>query len=158
MRFDIVKTHDYLLVCDDSEIKVGDWFYNGVLTECTKAVGAWEDKVKYLNANSETFKLISHLPLNGTPVLDDVPLLPSLPKEEDVHEKLKECNKKYIQSLQQPKLPIEFECEMEFNGANHAQGQPTGHPLMDLAIMQNYKPKTIINPKGEVEWVGKYIW
>jgi hypothetical protein len=64
-----------------------------------------------------------------------------------------------IQTIQQPKYPIAFECEVVFASANHAQAlQPICHPLMDVAIMQNFKPKTITNSEGRTEWVGKYIY
>jgi hypothetical protein len=29
---------------------------------------------------------------------------------------------------------------------------------MDVAIMKNFKPKTIINSEGRKEWVGKWIY
>ena len=87
MKHNLIKTDDYLLILSDEEIKDGDWFYNNVLNQCIKAVGVWEDKVKHLNSNLDTFKVISHLPLNGAQVLEDVPLLPPL---EDEVEKLAE--------------------------------------------------------------------
>jgi hypothetical protein len=64
-------------VVDDSEIKDGDCTYH----EPTRLV------LNFNNGFSK--KIICHLPLNGAPVLEDVPLLPSLLKEDDV-EKLAE--------------------------------------------------------------------
>jgi hypothetical protein len=81
MKKELIKTDDYLLVVDDSEIKVGDcylspsgiWFYN------------------HLNPNhvKECQKIIAHLPLGNSPILEGVPLLPPLEVEDDV-EKLNE--------------------------------------------------------------------
>ena len=81
MKHNIIKTDNYLLVVDDSEIKEGDcylspsgiWFYN------------------HLNPNhvKECQKIIAHLPLGNSPILEGVPLLPPLEVEDDV-EKLNE--------------------------------------------------------------------
>jgi hypothetical protein len=51
-------------------------------------------------------------------------------------------------SLQQPKLPIGFECETErvFKHNEHMERE------------FYHVPKTITNSEGRVEWVGKYIW
>ncbi len=56
-----------------------------------------------------------------------------------------------IQSLQQPKLPIAFECEMElvYYPANMPKEGEERPP---------YRPKTITNYEGRIEWVGKYIY
>jgi hypothetical protein len=57
----------------------------------------------------------------------------------------------YIQSIQQPKLPVAFECEMElvFYPANMPKEGEERPP---------YRPKIIINSEGRIEWVGKYIY
>jgi hypothetical protein len=57
----------------------------------------------------------------------------------------------YIQSLQQPKIPIAFECEMElvYYPANMPKEGEERPP---------YRPKTITNYEGRIEWVGKYIY
>jgi hypothetical protein len=82
VKYNIIQTENYLLIVDDLEIKVGDWFYNNVLMKCLKVIGVWGDKVDSLNSNLETFKVITHLPLNNSPVLEGVDLLP--PLEDDV--------------------------------------------------------------------------
>jgi hypothetical protein len=86
MTHEIIKTDNYLLVVDDSEIKKGDWFYNRVLSQSIKVQGVWLDKVDNLNSNLETFKVIAHLPLNNAPILEGVDVLP--PTEEDDVEKM----------------------------------------------------------------------
>ena len=56
-----------------------------------------------------------------------------------------------IQTIQQPKYPIAFECEVElvFYPANMPKEGEERPP---------YRPKIIINSEGRTEWVGKYIY
>jgi flagellar biosynthesis/type III secretory pathway protein FliH len=76
MTHKLIKTDDYLLVVDDSEIQKGDcylspsgiWFYNHLNP----------------NHNKESKKVCAHLPLNGSPILEGVDLLP--PIEDEVEE------------------------------------------------------------------------
>ena len=66
MAHNLIKTENYLLVVDDSEIKVGDWI-------------RWDNKItKAIDTTylPTTKKIIAHLPLNHLPVLKGVPLLP----------------------------------------------------------------------------------
>lgn len=70
MKHDIIKTDDYLLVVDESEIKEGDWVFN-----------AYQKQTYRFNAGSGVGlckKIIAHLPLNGSPILKGVDLLPPL--------------------------------------------------------------------------------
>jgi hypothetical protein len=66
MTHKIIKTENYLLVVDDSEIKVGDYTFQ----EASNLIS------KYNNAYSK--KIIAHLPLNNSPILEGVDLLPPL--------------------------------------------------------------------------------
>lgn len=76
MKHKLTYTDNYILVLDDSEIKEGEcylspsgiWFYN------------------HLNPNhvKECKKIIAHLPLNNSTILEGVPLLPPLEVEDDV--------------------------------------------------------------------------
>ncbi len=74
MKHNLIKTDNYLLVVDDSEIKEGDWI-------------KWDNKVgravdtTYLPS---TKKIISHAPLNGAPYLDGVDRLPPIDNGDDV--------------------------------------------------------------------------
>lgn len=83
MKHEIIKTENYLLVVDESEMKEGDW--------CTSHLNVI-DESKIHNScmlfnpqNQEHFdmvksckKIIAHLPLNGSPILEGVDLLPPL--------------------------------------------------------------------------------
>ena len=74
MTHKIIQTENYLIVVDDSEIKVGDYTFQ----ESSNFIS------KYNNAYSK--KIIAHLPLNNSPILEGVDLLP--PLEDDEVEKL----------------------------------------------------------------------
>jgi len=52
----------------------------------------------------------------------------------------------FIQSLQQPKMPVAFECEMENKIAID------GHTVIGS------EPKTTTNSQGQTVLVGKYIY
>jgi len=207
MTHPIIKTDNYLLVVDDS-----DMVRRGFRLDITRmSVGIIDDDFFY-NTRKDLFKkIISHLPLNGAPVLEGVDLLPPYSRHqedgvkelgntmfrnkidslEEIHsdyilgvtDGYKKAREKYnltlnklidmyiektgygmdmwskeenetmstiadiIESLQQPKLPITFECEME-EGLINQQTK-----INDWGL----RPKTTtIN--GRIVWVGKYIY
>jgi hypothetical protein len=153
-------------------------------------------------------KVISHLPLNNSPMLEGVPLLPSLEDEveklADEHisqfqvftseyhnkndfiagyNKSKEKYKyteedmweifvrgigvvkleqelsvnvvfdQYIQSLQQPKIPIMFRCEIEAMNIDEIREQGKG-----FLNTNTKKLKTIINSQGLTQCVGEWVY
>ena len=65
----IIQTENYLLVVDDSDIKEGDYTFQ----EASNLI------LKYNNAYSK--KIIAHLPLNNSPILEGVDLLPPIEDE-----------------------------------------------------------------------------
>ena len=71
----IIKTDNYLLIVSDKEIEAGDWFTddNNSLNRSYKL-----SHVQFANPK----KIIAHLSLNNSPILDGVDLLP--PLEDDV--------------------------------------------------------------------------
>jgi hypothetical protein len=202
MKHNIIKTENYLLenyllVVDDSEIKEGDWIYEFDSNSVNIAGKG------YHNFTQSDAKITAHLPLNNSPVLEGVPLLPPLENEveevweqgleaelkklpytkhlddgqyndgqlvgfefgatwgynkakekykyteEDLRKAIRMCKGEFtieeiIQSLQQPKMPVAFECEKIYCGY-----------IEDEALM---KTKTTTNPQGQTEWVGKYIY
>jgi hypothetical protein len=88
MKHKIIKTENYLLVVDDSEIKEDDWVFNSHKVEFAPQIykmpphpieGEWWDEEEL----STTKKITFHLPLNNAPVLEGVPLLPPLEDEVD---------------------------------------------------------------------------
>jgi len=90
MKHNIIKTENYLLVVDDSEIKAGD-FYLLIPENIVKLSRSG------LPINiREWAKIIAHLPLNNSPVLEFVPLLP--PLEDEVGE----LAQKYVEDEVKP--------------------------------------------------------
>ncbi len=225
MKHNLIKTENYLLVVDDSEIKEGDWAIHNYkdYRERFEEEPIKANKNNVLSIQEHWDKIIAHLPLNNAPYLDGVDVLPpnwrAGGEEDEVEELANEeyelqqksfedstemfpfndsmllksgfisgynkarekykfteedlvkaiafgfgvCRKenrapfdleqiKFIQSLQQPKLPVAFECEIEISvfGAENT--------LYDATIEDYVKLKTTINSEGRIEWVGKYIY
>jgi len=212
MKHNIIKTENYLLAVDDSEIKEGDWIYESDSNSVNIAGKG------YHNFTQSDAKITAHLPLNNSPVLEGLPLLPPLEDddkevweqglgaelekllpymkhlddgqynagqlvgfeigetwgykkakekykytEEDLRKCWKACldfNKPaggdsginledFIQSLQQPKMPVAFECEIfEAKDLKSVDGD----------WMKLGKPKTTTNPQGQTVLVGEYIY
>lgn len=83
MTHKLIHTPDYLLVVDDSEIKFKDRYFNE-----EDGIGLWQDAIPaYHKLNSK--KIIAHLPLNNSPILEGVALLPPLEQEDDVERLIK---------------------------------------------------------------------
>jgi len=90
MTHSIIKTDNYLLVVDDSEIAIGDT----VLVDCSelevldiRKVNDYYNEQFLFEGNGQIHmdyckKIISHLPLNNSPILKGVDLLP--PLEDDI--------------------------------------------------------------------------
>lgn len=84
MKKELLKTINYLLVVDDSEIKEGDWMYRNNEEPILVTPNFWWDfQAKYC-------KIIAHLPLKDSPILEGVPLLPPLEVEDDVESMAKD--------------------------------------------------------------------
>ena len=80
MEHKLIKTENYLLVVSDDEIKMDDYYLddtNSVRVAITEAESYWTHRKKYK-------KVVSHLPLNNSPILQGVDLLPELEQEDDV--------------------------------------------------------------------------
>ena len=100
MTHKLIKTENYLLVVDESEIKVHDYYfrYNKSVIRCTKIESVFNEAFNkneviiyshgtgdpYQRSSDYLKKIIAHLPLNGSPILEGVDLLPSI--EDDVYE------------------------------------------------------------------------
>jgi hypothetical protein len=204
MTHNIIKTENYLLVVDDSKIKQNDFYYGvadgsikpfiEIADENTVEIVTWQLNVIGKSPNK---KIAAHLPLNNSPVLEGVDLLPKLEEKYDFAEmfygilkttypefdewvEAKEYNKakekyKYteedlrkamamykgeftkgivytqeqvIQSLQQPKMPVAFECEDDYV---HDDTVPYPKTL-------GTHPKTVVNHQNQTVLVGKYIY
>ena len=249
MRYDIIKTTDYLLICDDSYINNGvKVLYNNRDILTTLQFDTWFTKWDFVekiippaNYIRNCKKIIAHLPINGAPILDGVPVLPQLSNHredkdyslsaakefakshfENLYEKYplggkvaiknimnvlevgvecghkfgyKEAREKYKfteddmikfadfkssnlmkhsdengmylgtrkvlelwKSLQQPKYPIAFECDIEPEYTHIGSTKEVKGSGDRIKNKNAGKPKTIIASEGRVEWVGKYIY
>ena len=97
MTHPIIKTDNYILITSDEEIKEGDyWHYLGEKDNPVKNVlgRSWFEKLHDVKMYK---KVIAHLPLNNSSILEGVPILPPLPDEEDFDEKL--LTEEYEQAL-----------------------------------------------------------
>lgn len=75
MKKELIKTDNYLLVVDDSEIKT--WYYDEYSKKVHHSGGAEYSR------NDITKNIVAHLPLNGYGILERVPLLPPI-EDDDV--------------------------------------------------------------------------
>jgi hypothetical protein len=94
MTHNIIKTDNYLFVVDDSDIRKGDWYlrYNQFHMKCTELKTSFNEALKkeeiiiksevcgdpYERSKDFIKKIIAHLPLNNSPVLEGIDLLPAL--------------------------------------------------------------------------------
>lgn len=83
MKHNIIKTDDYLLVVDESEIKAGEFYL--LIPELVVKMS----RSGLPSMAIEWKKIIAHLPLNGSPILEGVDLLPPL-EEDDAEKKARE--------------------------------------------------------------------
>lgn len=229
MTHNIIKTENYLLVVDDSEVNINQYVYCdlGYIEKVMDIIDGWIYHTNTLGKNpiKHYKKITAHLPLNNSPVLEGVDLLPPIEdnieqwawdnpclsrsdvyhlfeevfkekvfegyykisaskqvhqfnekvrklakeKAEVVKEKYKYTEEDmmkamefartfsssmtdnhYIQSLQQPKIPVAFECESTQYTVDEMSKLPLG--------TVNQKPKTTTNPQGQTVLVGKYIY
>jgi hypothetical protein len=77
MKHNIIKTEKYLLAVDDSEIKERDY--------CLADIGGFYSVVAYNRAFTKHYykKITAHLPLNNSPVLEGVDLLPPYSRHQE---------------------------------------------------------------------------
>jgi hypothetical protein len=75
MKRNLIKTDNYLLVVDDSEIKEVDWYLTTNTNHIAKATES-------ITPKEWGKKIISHAPLNGAPYLDGVDDLPPMGNDE----------------------------------------------------------------------------
>jgi hypothetical protein len=95
MTHKIISTENYLLIVDDSEIKIGDIVLEKYVDN---TIGLEQiDTLNDIHSLSHK-KIIAHLPLNGASILNSVDLLPPLEDEAEVM--AEEYSKNYYDNAQ----------------------------------------------------------
>ena len=195
MTHKIIQTEKYLLVVDDSEIKEGDWFHLDMsdndrpdeihqmgINKRSKTGG-----INFSEPNGWTScskKIIAHLPLNNSPTLEGIDLLP--PIKDDVERLAEEYSKnhsiyetaqddvfhgfvqgynhataKYKYTEEDLRNAIHFGKFGEYNSQETTIGfiQYLQQPKMPVGF--NLEAKDTYLKNGvlvKTEWVGKYIF
>jgi hypothetical protein len=137
MTYKIIDTENYLLIVDDSKIKISDYYLH---EQINKIFQCNETNNYLVQDRSYLKKIIAHLPLNNSPILEGVNLLPPLPMR--------------LQAVGQTKIPVEFECEIGvcetwLMEECYSRFQCCGQPE---------RIKTTTNSGGLTQWVGEYIY
>jgi hypothetical protein len=86
MTHKLIKTENYLLVVDDSEIKEGDYYLFSWMGEQDIQMfkDQEEDRENHKHFyNTACKKIIAHLPLKDSPILEGVALLPPYSRHQD---------------------------------------------------------------------------
>ena len=79
MEHKIINTGNYLLIVDDSEIKVGDFYYEH--TQINPDRFEIFKRSVDIESIENSKKVIAHLPLNNSPILKVIDLLPPIEYE-----------------------------------------------------------------------------
>jgi hypothetical protein len=151
MEHPIIKTENYLLIVDESDIKKCTYCYD----ETNKRLFFYEGPLRY-----NYKKVVAHLPLNNSPILEGVDLLPEIDREkyrfteEDMIALATECLSvdgsidgpaKAFKWIKERRLPIAFKREeLYYNSIGVTFSSP---------MFQETK-----TPSGHTQWVGEYIF
>ena len=174
----LIKTDDYLLVVDDSEIKERDYRVN-IQRGYIQLV---DDNPEYYNKRNDVFeKIIAHLPLNNAPVLEGVELLPPLEpmcpypeskqnavdwhngynKAKETYKYTEEDMRKAVSETRKGML-YNKQYEDEYIQSLSQQKIPIGFEcemkFKQIPDFHKDEPKTTTNSQGQSVWVGEYIY
>lgn len=121
---------------EESETNFAEVFYR-LLKNTYPTFEEWPEAIEYRKQSREKYKYTEQdvRAIKRILIYDD---------DKNDAEKITEVIR-VIESRQQPKYPIAFECEMI--------------RVYDVYPQRTeYKPKTFTNSEGRIEWVGKYIY
>ena len=181
MKYELIKTDNYLIIADDSEIKEGDYRIN-IQRGYVKLVEETDD---YYNQRNDVFKkVIANLPINNSPILDGVDLLPPL-KQDDEVEKMAELNghpessqfydykEGFIDGFLEAKEKYKWTDEdvIKIVEKSRETGLTAEYLLLSLSQPKypiGFEQGNIVNDKTYTSvtrrnddftlWIGKYIW
>jgi hypothetical protein len=186
MEYKIINTGDYLLIVDDSEIK--NYYYDFFISKLKHSNGA-----EY--AKSDVAKqVIAHLPLNNSPILEGVDLLPPLEDDSNKlaykyavdyrcpstndneyckHDIISAYNNGYNKAKEKYKYTEEdlrkaIEVGVNAEAGDYPKGfsHKLGISLEDYFIQSLQQPKLPVGFNCEIvtlklnpnQWVGEYIY
>jgi len=193
MQHKLINTENYLLVVDDSEIKAGDLVIENQelnqifqVQDINKVNGLCRSKVDTYVIDS-CKKITAHLPLNNSPILEGVDLLP--PLEDEVEKLAEEWNDKgeftspysfkagYNKFKEKYKYTEEdildawelgaseglpLTREKKNNLIKHLQQpkMPVGFKceINNPMFALSLQPQITTNSQGLTQWVGEYIY
>ena len=138
----------YILIVDESEIKEntntfneglnGDWFWNSLYNFIARTG----------DITSFDYKIIAHLPLNNSPILQGVSLLPAIQQEDDVEKLANE----YFTDTNPEESPYQNGLHIGFKGGYSKAKEKykyTEHEIR-MAYMQGYN-RGALNMPNEME-------
>ena len=178
MKYDIIKTDNYLIIVDDSEIKEGDYRIN-IQRGYVKLVEETDD---YYNQRNDVFKkVIVHLPINNSPILEGVDLLPPLEQEDSIYKLFQEDSfdiavddfNTYKSGYNKAKEKYKWTDEdvIKIVEKSRETGLTAEYLLLSLSQPKypiGFEQGNIVNDKTYTSvtrrnddftlWIGKYIW
>lgn len=178
MKYDIIKTDNYLIIVDDSEIKEGDYRIN-IQRGYVKLVEETDD---YYNQRNDVFKkVIAHLPINNSPILEGVDLLPPLEQEDSIYKLFQEDSfdividdfNTYKSGYNKAKEKYKWTDEdvIKIVEKSRETGLTAEYLLLSLSQPKypiGFEQGNIVNDKTYTSvtrrnddftlWIGKYIW
>ena len=167
MKYDIIKTDNYLIIVDDSEIKEGEYYLSKISNEVFRRSkgGHWIE-----NYDKKIYqKIIAHLPLNNSPILEGVDLLPPL-NDDDY---LDGCEVEFINGYNKAKEKYKWTDEdvIKIVEKSRETGLTAEYLLLSLSQPKypiGFEQGNIVNDKTYTSvtrrnddftlWIGKYIW
>lgn len=186
MNYKLIQIEKYLLAIEESKVNEGDYGLgfaegiNGIGRGYSLFFHDGSNKAKVNTIAENTYKVVAHLPLNNSPILEGVPLLPPLEneaeklaeqeciKDEWISEKsfkvgYNKAKEKYKYTEDDIRDAMNFGKFGEFNGIKttikfiESLSQPK-YPITFEYEMEENKPKTTSNSQELRILVGKYIY
>ena len=178
MKYELIKTDNYLIIADDSEIKEGDYRIN-IQRGYVKLVEETDD---YYNQRNDVFKkVIAHLPINNSPILEGVDLLPPLEQEDSIYKLFQEDSfdiavddfNAYKSGYNKAKKKYKWTDEdvIKIVEKSRETGLTAEYLLLSLSQPKypiGFEQGNIVNDKTYTSvtrrnddftlWIGKYIW
>jgi protoheme ferro-lyase len=139
IKFEIIETPDYILAVSDEEIKTGNFIVE------LEDLSVWIIQIQPNTIISRYKKIIGHQPLNNTPILQGVPLLPEMVVED------------YIQNFIEPLLKKKAEENNTIDLDAYALGLVDSYKSATKTFSEDDLRKAIQHAKG-LDIHGRGVW